>query len=385
MAHRQRLQTHRSKRAIAAATLLLPELAELAADRSAADLEDAICARLGERMVALEEAEAVEDKVNPNTFAEALVTHAAEIVRDSSDAHAWRVLGTVARILPFPLNEEAAVAMAELRALPGGGQLPSPPAPVSVSGPVLWARDAYGSRFGITAMFSAPDRADRWYLWDVDACGLAAFTVHSGYFPDAQTALARWREGVGDASAADAQFAPVDDIALVSELLPAEEGFMRIGGEDVAQMAEYHREKRLADEVRTALGDPGEAAPGDGLHPERAGALFTAWLTERGKPPVGEAADEAIDELTTYWNDRPNALYHTCSAHRVANAVRGIRDFYQAHFAEQMVALLPDWAAWLSSYNGTPLPLAERAIRGAHEAAASTDRTPWNPLARVQE
>jgi hypothetical protein len=108
-------------------------------------------------------------------------------------------------------------------------------------------------------------------------------------------------------------------------------------------------------------------------------------LTEHGKLPVGEHAGELIDELTAHWNQEPAALYHTCSPHRIANAVQGIRDYYQADSAEQMVALLPDWATWLNEHNGTPSHLAERAIRRAHEAAAATDRTTWNPLARVQE
>jgi hypothetical protein len=43
--------------------------------------------------------------------------------------------------------------------------------------------------------------------------------------------------------------APVDDPRLLAALLPVEMGFMRPGGENAEQLAEYHRSKRLAEAV----------------------------------------------------------------------------------------------------------------------------------------
>lgn len=119
-----------------------------------------MCTRLG---VLLHEGEngPIEAYVDPDPFAEAMITAAAAAVSGRLDAGpagwqaALQVLIAVARIVPHPLSGIATDAIAELRRLPDGLDLVLPEGPAS-SGPVLWTRDAYGSRFGITATFPEP-------------------------------------------------------------------------------------------------------------------------------------------------------------------------------------------------------------------------------------
>jgi len=62
-----------------------------------------------------------------------------------------------------------------------------------VTGPVLWTRDRYGSRFAVTAPSTTTGQPMRWYLWDIDACGHETFTVHSGFYPTSDAALHDWQ------------------------------------------------------------------------------------------------------------------------------------------------------------------------------------------------
>src|SRR5262249_21205400 len=154
---------------------------------------------------------------------------------------------TAARTFPFPLSGAAGSAIERLRHRPGGHVLPETPDGPAVIGRVLWARDAYGSRFGGTAAFSTPHRPDRWYLWEIDACGYQPLPVHSAYYPTRDEAMAAWQAGVGRVAAGESAFTPVDDPSLLAELLSAGEGFLWAEGENAAQyFAEHHRGMRLA-------------------------------------------------------------------------------------------------------------------------------------------
>lgn len=180
--------------------------------------------------------------------------------------------------MPFPLCEVATNAIGDLRGAAGGHQLPKTPDGPRVTGRVLWTRDAYGSRFGVTAAFTTPDGTDRWYLWDIDACGHQAFTVHSGYYAGPAQGLTAWRAGVGELAAADATFATVDD-PLLADLMPVEEGMLGPGGESVGQFAEYHRSKRLGEAVVEAVSPGRSAAPTD-LDKTTAAVRFTIRRTK---------------------------------------------------------------------------------------------------------
>lgn len=391
---RAQLDARRASLAAAAAESLVGELVELAPQRPGCELEDELCVRLGRRLHEAEEGP-LDDHVGPNQLAEATVTAAAAAVRAALDEATpdgwrapWRVLTAVARIVHFSLSGTATDAIKQLRGLPGGRVLPKTPDDPTVIDQVLWARDAYGSRFGVTAGFSTPDGPDRWYLWDIDACGHDVFTVHSAYYPDREQAVAAWRAGVGRVAAGGSAFTPVDDAGLLVELLPAEEGFMRMGGESAAQFAEYHRSRRLAEAALESVG-PRPAARRADLDAATAAVEFTAWLPAyRAGQPLPDGLDELVTELANSWGFGTAALYATCSPHRVALAVSHLRDYYQDDFAAELVALLPDWISWLAERNGALPHLVERcrpyALGEPHAGLGSADAEP-DYLARVIE
>jgi hypothetical protein len=395
--YRQQLDERRASLAAGAAEPMIAELVGLAATRSASDLEDELCVRIGRTLAELDDV-SMDDHVGPNTFAVAVIDAAAEAVGSALIAeadgwtHACQLLTAVTGIVNHPLSEWATESIDDLRARPGGDLLPETPTGPTVTGTVLWTRDAYGSRFGVAAPFRTADGPDRWYLWDIDACGHEAFTVHSRYHATPDEALADWHAGVGAPAADGTVFAPVDDPGLLDDLMPREQGMMRPGGENVEQFAEYHRSKRLAEAVIDAL-EPAHphrtSAPPD-LARATAVALFAAWLREH-RPDWPRPADfeELVHELADSWQvGGPADLYHTCSPHRVALAVEHIRGYYQDDFAAALIALLPDWAAWLAERNATPAHLADRCRPYAHgesHKAVSADNGRPDYLARITE
>jgi hypothetical protein len=397
--YRRQLDQHRASLATAAAEPLVAELVLLAPTQPNSDLEDVLCARLGVRLGELDDGP-VDDHVGPNAFAEAVIAAAAtavaatltETAAGSDDWQSpWRVLTAVANIVPFPLSEMAAEAIKDLRARRGGHRLPETDTGPTVTSPVLWVRDGYGSRFGVAAAFATNDGPDRWYLWDIDACGHDVFTVHSGYYPTSEKALADWRGGVGEVAAGVAAFVPVD-VALLDDLLPREQGMMRPGGENVAQFAEYHRSKRLAEAVMATIEASGQspAARKAGLDAATAATRFTTWLrTQRSEQPLPVDLDDIVTELASSWQiGGPTALYSTCSPHRIALVVDHMRDYYEDDFAADLVTLLPDWTTWLAELNNTAPELAERCRPYAHgEPHPSLNRADNDPqyLARVTE
>jgi hypothetical protein len=395
--YRRHLDQHRAALAAAAAEPMIAELVGLAAARTDAELEDELCTRIGRALTDLDDAP-IDDHVGPTTFAEAIVDAAAKAVATAMDGEPgdstqeWRLLTAVAGIVNYPHSERVAKATADLRSRPGGDVLPGTPAGPATIGPVLWTRDAYGSRFGVAAPFSTTDGLDRWYLWDVDACGHEAFTVHSRYHPTPEEALADWQAGVGTPAADGTVFAPVDDPRLLEFVLPRELGMLAPGGENVEQFAEYHRSRRLAEAVLGAMEETQPRPPSTPaeLDPTTAADLFRTWLTEH-RPDRAEPDDfdDLVTELADSWQiGELNYLYHTCSPHRVALVVEHVRDFYQDDFAAGLIALLPDWTAWLADHNATPAYLADRCrpyARGEpHQAIRGDDRRPAY-LARIAE
>jgi hypothetical protein len=259
-----------------------------------------------------------------------------------------------------------------------------------VTGPVLWTADRYGSRFAVTAPIMTAVEAVRWYLWDIDACGHKAFTVHSGYHPSSAAALTDWQTAVGPTASAGTVLAPVDDPWLLTDLLPVEMGFMRPGGENVDQLAEYHRSKRLAEAVKRVTLRP-EIRSDAGLTAATAAEEFAAWLRARvpHHPESSEDLDELAEELADSWIvNGVDALYATCSPHRVALCVLHMRNYYLPDFADQLVALLPDWTRWLATRNGTAPELADRCLPYAHgrpHPQLGDDDTEVNYIARIIE
>lgn len=396
--YRRQLDERRASLAVAAAQPMIMDLVALAAARSEADLEDELCVRMGRTLAEWDDAP-IDDHVGPNTFVEAVVDAAVKAVGDALVGEAdgltgaWRVLAAVTGIVSYPFSELATESIRDLRAGPGGHVLPATPDGPTVTGPVLWARDAYGSRFGVVARFCVVNGPDRWYLWDIDACGHDVFTVHSRYHATMDDVVADWRAGVGSPAADGSAFGPVDDPGLLDDLLPREQGMMRPGGEDAEQLAEYHRSKRLAESVMDAVmsSRPHQTPTQVGLDEKTAATLFHAWLREHRQDRSARTdLKELVTELASSWHIAgPTALYHTCSPHRVALVVEHVHGYYQDDFAADLVTLLPDWTAWLADRNGTPAVLADRCRPYAqgepHTALLSTDDRGPNYLVRVTE
>lgn len=386
MEHRRQLSARRAKLADRHAEELVDELLAIAPGRSDADVEDELGTRFGVRMAEVDQG-APDDSYRPAVLAEAILLAADRRLRESlaegADSTAsWRLLTVVAGLMPPELVGEAhdlvtahLAASTELAA----------PAERRVTGPALWARDAYGSRWVVVAPFSSPSGPDRWYLWDVDACAYDVAIVYSGYFPSAELALASWRAAVGETAAGDAVLTPVDDSYLLDSLLIREEGFFRMGGENEALYAEYLRGQRLASAVYEAVG--AVRADRTTLDTEEAAAEFESWMRTHRTPP--DDFEEIATELASSWspNDDP-VLYPACSPHKVALTVLHMRDYYQDEFATELVTWLPDWISWLAQRNGTPAELAERCMAyasGKPFPGITSDNGQPNYRARVTE
>jgi hypothetical protein len=401
-AYRDQVHRQRESRAATMATDLIADLALAVAGQPDIVVSDAVCDRLG-ALLAEDERSPLDVRVSPHDLAEATLAAAeASVVAalpattERADAWRgpWRVLTALTAVLPYPLPDAIDETITRLRALPTGRVLPTTPKGPEVTGPVLWTSDRYGSRFAVTAPITTAEEPVRWYLWDIDACGHEAFTVHSGYYPSSAAALTDWQTGVGQTASAGTVLAPVDNPWLLADLLPAEMGFMRPGGENVEQLTEYHRSKRLAEAVNEAVerAVPRPNTRSDaGLTAATAAVEFAAWLRTRAPSQLGppKNLEELIEELAGSWNlNSIDTVYATCSPHRVALCVLHMRNYYLDDFADQLVALLPDWTRWLATRNATAPELADRCQPYAHgrpHPQLGDDDTKVDYLARVIE
>ena len=348
--------------------------------------EDELCARLGPLLTDLAGRKG-ERWIGPDHFAAALITETERAVREAvgrgpDREAAWRLLATLAGILPDQLRVQADEAAARLRAAAGGADLPALPEGALIAGETRWTRDRYGSRFAILAPFARQDDPVRWYLWDVDVCALQPVTVHSGYYASPVDALAAWRAGVGPVAAAGAAWQEAGDSWLLEELLPAPEVILALGGESAAQHAEYHRARRLA-EVLLARPDRQVSGGGDDADPAAAADRFLAWRAATGRTAGDDGDDEGetAAALAEIWPSEVADLYGTCSPHRVAHVAEHVREEFGPGFAAGVIALLPDWITWLAGSTGLAPELSERALA---YACGGADPAP-DPLARVIE
>jgi hypothetical protein len=378
----------------------------VAADGSASWTEDELCRRLGGTLSgqdaasdARRESGATEilDAYSPDQLLDAVtdatVQAAVQAVTAADEPQSrngtWRLLLALARITPHPAAQVAIQTVTDLRertaSLPEGSTAAAP------TGTALWCRDAYGTRFAVTAPFAAADGPDRWYLWDIDACGIDALTVGAGYFQDADQALASWLAAVGPSATSGCRLEPVSDPHLAARLLPALAGFFHPGGESEGQYAEFHRCRRLAQELRhsdfldastTAAGAPAPAQPVD---KDAWIAEFAAWRAEhrpghnavpddfpvdKGEEPPTE--DDIYRELAAAWfiSEFPE-LAHACSPHRIALLAAHVRDFYTSDFAPVVLSLVPDLAAWLTERSGLSAAVGGRTRAYADGAAVA--------------
>ncbi len=369
--YRRRLDEHRTALAADSAGPMVDALIMAALSWSDDELEDDFCARFGAAMIQYEGGE-LEDMVNPDDFVRAVLHALDERLHGSEDsssdvAAAQRLLAVVAGVLPEPLSASARDLVAEhlddaaaQRAIRGR----------AVTGPAQWARNGYGTRWAVVAPFTCADGSRRWYLWDVDTCGYEVVTVHSGFHPSAETALAEWQQAVGP-SAAETTLAPADDAETLDALLPGELEGIRLGGENQAQYAEFLRSRQLGHTVRQAARRArGRTLPR--LSTGTAAEQFAHQLRQIGHQdrPADDESDQGpagagdlAAEMAESWSPREHpSLYPYCSPHKVAAAVSHLRDFYQDDFATQLIAVLPEWIRFLAEHTGMAADLTERCL-----------------------
>jgi hypothetical protein len=200
--YRRQLDAHRTALAMETAGSVVDALITAAPGWSDDQLEDAFCVRFGAAMTQYDSRE-LEDHVNPDDLVRALLSVLDERLHEPEDsgggvAAAQRLLAVVAGVLPPPLSESAHDLVAQHL---DAGVAQSVAHGRTVTGPARWARNSYGTRWAVVAPFTSAGGADRWYLWDVDACGYEVVTVHGGFHPSAEAALAAWQQAVGPSAA----------------------------------------------------------------------------------------------------------------------------------------------------------------------------------------
>ena len=416
--YRQMLDRRQLELATADAEPIIADL--VAADRPVSWIEDELCRRLGQALAAQdasiaerrESGEAgVLDTYGPDRLLDAITEPTAlaavktvTAVDEPNDRNGtWRLLLALARIVPHPNALIPVGVVEDLRestiSFPEDSIVAAPAAAPR------WARDGYGTRFAITAPFAAADGTGRWYLWDIDVCNGEAYTVGAGYFPDADEAFAAWRSAVGPVAAGGARLEPVSDADLAARILPGSSFMFRPGGESEPQYAEFHRCRRLAQELRRsdhlAGGVSTDTVPSDRtFDPDAWIAEFTAWRAEHrpGRSALPEdfpADDEPLSEADVYselaatWlSEEFPELAYTCSPHRIALTASAFRDLYDADFADVLLRLVPDVVAWLTERGGLSDAVADRARAFADSVAlpdADLGGHARNLMAQIQE
>jgi hypothetical protein len=254
-------------------------------------------------------------------------------------------------------------------ALPADGARPS--------GQALVARDAYGSRFLITAPFGYGDgETDHWYAWDIDQCWTDV-TVAAGTFRSAEESLAEWRAVVGrpaDASALAPCTAPVLAALLDSCLRTGPMADMLQGSEPRELIREFYRMRRRARALAWSPGTPAGASDDGSVATDTEARLeeFLEWYAARHGTLPAEFR-EIVGTLINEWEPRgavDDRTFHACSPHRIEMTAHLLRNGYLAEYANESLAVLPDWTQWCLAQSDPGPELAARALDTARAEAA---------------
>jgi hypothetical protein len=250
-------------------------------------------------------------------------------------------------------------------------------------GEALVARDTYGSRFLLAVPFgtgNAPEEADHWYAWDVDACWLVT-VAGAGTFGSAADALAEWHDAVGVA-AANTGLSPCSGHLAAWLLCPAARtgplGEMFTGGEPRELIREYFRSRRRAQLVLGHLPEDREP-PEPVFAPEIDTSAFVDWLASRhgdsAKPgEYRKKAAETAEFLLDAWGPNEHLTedsVYACSPHRIEMLGRLVRDDFLPEEGNAVLRMLPDWVQWCADRTGLPRELAAPALEAAHAEAAN--------------
>jgi hypothetical protein len=264
--------------------------------------------------------------------------------------------------------DKAAKLLAERGLEPGTGY---PAAGSRPTGEPLVARDAYGSRFLLTAPFGYDEGApDHWYAWDIDACWLEV-VVGAGAFASAEDALSEWRDAVGP-MARDAALSPCPAEMTAWLLAPSLQtgvlADMLQGQEPRELIREYYRYRRRAHDLAVSAGTGASPPPFDA--DEVRGAFLAWYATRHDDAPAAEDVGTILAEWGPYHAPDERSFY-ACSPHRIEMAAHLIREGYVASDANQALRLLPEWTEWCIEHSRLDGEHAARSREAACSAAST--------------
>ena len=240
------------------------------------------------------------------------------------------------------------------------------------AGEPLVAKDAYGSRFLLTAPFSYDGGApDHWYAWDIDACWIDV-VVGAGAFASAEDALHEWRDAVGP-TAAVAALSPCAAGTTAWLLAPSLEAGvladMLQGHEPRELIREYHRQRRRARDLAVSAGT---GAGSSSFDAGQADDAFLSWHAARHNDVP--AAAEAAGTILAQWGPHvalDERCFYACSPHRIEMAAHLIRQSYFPDDANLALQLLPEWTQWCIEHSGLDNHHAARSREAALSAAST--------------
>jgi hypothetical protein len=238
---------------------------------------------------------------------------------------------------------------------------------IKATGDVRVMRDAYGTRFGVTAAMSYPGGVDSSvYLMDIDASELIGLTG-AGVFDDSEQAAAAWREQVG-VSAEGLTPVPATPESLTCLVYCEHEEQQVIGDESRTLMDNWFRGPRRMRDVHDALQERGIVLPEytpryHDIDMAPMADPFIEWYSERhGHGP----SREAVETLAEEWLEGMlPGTEHSVSVTR-SESFRGlISDWQDDPITDAVRALLPEWVRWNGEQAGVPASLIERAVSAA--------------------
>jgi hypothetical protein len=314
-----------------------------------------------------------------DTWAMELVDRATKRMVDSAGCHddswrgPWWLLHGLASIGSYGLGgyawEQASQAAGSLpRDVQAAGPawlklLPE----IKATGDVRVMRDAYGTRFGVTAAMSYPGGVDpSVYLMDIDASELIGL-AGAGVFDDLDQAAAAWRERVG-VSAEGLTPVPATPELLTCLVYCEHEEQQVIGDESRTLMDNWFRGPRRMRDVHDALQESGIVLPEykpryHDIDVAPVADPFIEWYAERHGHQPGRDAVEALAE--EWLEGMLPGTEHSVSPSR-SESFRGlISDWMDDPITDAVAALLPEWVRWNGEQGGVPAALIERAVSAA--------------------
>ena len=238
---------------------------------------------------------------------------------------------------------------------------------IEATGDVHVLRDRYGTRFGVIAGFAYPGGVDPSVcLLGFDASEYLSLAA-AGVFDDAESAVAAWREQVGDSTPGAEPVTP----EVLAWLSHAEHSEGLIDErEQGALLDDYFRgPRRIQDITRKLGGRHAELPQGDPVAVQEA---FTAWYSTRH----GDVPDQdAVEALAEEWLGVVlPGTEHAVSPRRSAAFRDQITSWWDNEDAAGALSLLPEWIRWNGEQAGLLPDLISDAVAIAERRPEDADK-----------